>query len=203
MKKIIIKSDSINGPYWIGGSPPDGVIPQISSNTQKYFGTFPFIIGDGELSVSIFYSLDPNFSGKQFTRFDVIRNNNIIISQGELLSAIIHKNGTVGRIQYSTDVSFHSITILNEESDECRDEEGVYPFEGSKVGGNPYSFKGPQLDELFCSLINDGYSQVIQITTPHPINQDYITGYPWDPGYLHVFYREMDGSPSFKFIIQQ
>jgi hypothetical protein len=74
----------------------------------------------------------------------------------------------------------------------------------SKVGGRPFIDNIARVGPAFDELEQNGYRQLFQFDTPDPSRQSYIDGFPWDPGWLHVFVRgEYLNDADFAFVVQQ
>ncbi len=53
-------------------------------------------------------------------------------------------------------------------------------------------------------ILNEGYRLLLQFETPSSFTHKYISGYPWDPGWLHVFVKGSNHEEyEFAFIVQQ
>ncbi|WP_339732721.1 hypothetical protein [uncultured Gimesia sp.] len=182
----------------IGGIAPLNAKPIYDVNEQKYFCT---IVLDELWSVSIFYSFDIN--GVDEKR-DIISYNNQPLYQCNLIHAVVHKNekSSTG-LSIPSDVTCHKIKIGELQSDLLSGETNmVIPF--SKIGGTPYVDNIALVGRAFEKLYSDGYKQLFQFDTPNPSRQPYIDGFPWDPGWLHVFVREDDIEKyKFAFVVQQ
>lgn len=182
----------------IGGSPPKGAVPHFDTPQQKYFGTIAF--DDGQ-SVSIFYSLDK--SGEDEER-DVISFNNQVLYPSELIHAVVHESGVPNdESKISSEVTCHRLAFRIVIPDQDADfPETNYPF--SKLGGRPFVENRPRVGGAFEALAVKGFRQLAQFDTPNPSKASFVDGFPWDPGWLHVFVRRLGMEDfEFAFVIQQ
>ena len=182
----------------IGGRPPQNAIPMFYVACQKYFSTIEF---DAGLSVSIFYSFD--IYGDNEIR-DIISHNNRPLFSSELIDAVVHERGVASEdSNISAEVSCHKIKFGIEQRDMAQGDSTV-PYPQSKIGGKPFVDNVSLVGEAFERLLTAGFQQLIQFDTPNPNTHPFVDGFPWDPGWLHVFVKGMtiEGC-DFAFVIQQ
>lgn len=189
----IEKEDSRYGSV-IGGKSPIDVKPYFPTSFQKYFSTVYF--EDKNLGVSIFYSFD--IYGDSEDR-DIISFNNRILFPSELLHAVIHKGSRRDmNSNVISEVSSHKITFYE------RIDDNYNPYPRSKLGGVSFIDNEALVGAAFDEIHKMGYRQLIQFDTPNPANECHVKGFPWDPGWLHVFVKGTQLTEStFAFIIQQ
>lgn len=198
----LMYSSSLTPDYcWVGGCAPAGVVPSYDVNRQKFFGVFPLFHLGVTKFFSVFYSLSMDGSVPER---DIIDHNNRVLKQGELIHLVVHEQLPPAGSLSRTDISYHCLTVSAEVNDEVGEENGVYSSPTNKIGGCPFSFRGSLSDTLFAGLARDGYRQILQFVTPHPVRESFVVGCPWDPGSLHVFMRgDIGGDCMFSFVIQQ
>ena len=191
------RDDSKQGSF-AGGLPPIEATPRFEGPRQKFFATIVF----KQFAVSIFYSFDvfEDTGGS-----DIIQCNNQVIFSCELIHAVLHSGSSRStKSTIGSDMSSHCISIAEWRADHEDDETDGVPHGGSKIGGRPYidneNVAGPGIQKL----TDLGYRQLLQFETPDPISEDFVEGFPWDPGWLHVFVagRSFD-ELEFAFLIQQ
>ncbi|MCS7469616.1 hypothetical protein NZK35_23445 [Stieleria sp. ICT_E10.1] len=180
----------------IGGTPPVAPLPSYATPDQKYFATVEI---DGRLAVSIFYSLDPTGTDAEK---DMLDWNNRILPSSELIHAVVHDQGQAPMPNITPSVvSCHKLAHARRGEDVS--DEGGAKF-GIKIGGRPAVSLGSVCEDLFSDLVAKGYKQLLQFDTPDLMRVDFVNSYPWDPGILHVFFRETEnGELEFAFVIQQ
>lgn len=182
----------------IGGAVPRDVKPLYVDVNQKYFGTIEFETGR---AVSLFYSFD--IYGDDET-LDIISFNNRVLFPSKLIHAVVHQGSmSDGASEIITVVSCQRIRFEPMQSDRMPDSpEQVSPR--SKVGGRPCIDNVSRVGPAFEELEQSGYRQLFQFDTPDPRSEAYIDGFPWDPGWLHVFVRgEHLAEAEFAFVVQQ
>lgn len=182
----------------IGGKPPLDAIPTFDSICQKYFGTIELELN---WCVSIFYSLDRH--GNDESR-DIISFNNRPLYSSELIQAVIHRSERMhDHSNILSEVTCHEINIESEQPD-VADSDFVVPYSRSKIGGRPYVDNAAVVGGVFEQLLKDGFQQLLQFDTPNPRTHSHVVGFPWDPGWLHVFLRGTNVNDyEFAFVIQQ
>jgi len=170
----------------------------LAGRLQKYFGTMEF---RGGLSVSVFYSFD--IYGDDKDR-DIISHNNRLLFPCELIHAVTHESGMAsGMSEVSAEVSCHKIRLDVEQRD-VMEEGSSLPYSHSKIGGRPFVDNVALVGEAFQQSTIRGFQQLIQFGTPNPTTHPFVDGFPWDPGWLHVFAKGASLEDcEFAFIIQQ
>jgi hypothetical protein len=184
---------------FIGGPAPQSVSPQFPSSHQKYFGTIGFDEGFG---VSIFYSLD--IRGEAEER-DILRFNNRVLYPSIAISAVVHPEAERARNPCApSELSSHAIVFGAPSEDLLWIDRVWMPSPGSKVGGRPVVDNTALVESAFAQVEKGGYHQLFQFDTPNPTACPYVRGFPWDPGWLHVFVRGRSPEDlEFAFVIQQ
>jgi len=155
------------------------------------------------MALSIFYSFD--ISGVDEAP-DTISHNNQLLRASSLIHGVWHRSSDRGRAgSIASEVSCHAVFAGAERPDQESDEVGGYiPFQGAKLGGEPFVENIPRCGEAFDEAARLGFRQLAQFETPNPLLQPYIEGFPWDPGWLHVLVRESSGRmPDLAFVVQQ
>jgi hypothetical protein len=189
-RPLILRTSGATEAPRIGGLPPTGVHPRFSDGLQKYFGTFGFL---EDKEISIFYSLDPH--GFAESR-DMISHNNQILFESPLIHTVIHDRQLMA--PKADDIPAFGMLVEDEIDDEPPH------AAGSKIGGSPFADNEAALGNAFQQLLSSGFVQLLQLDTPNPRLYPGVGEYPWDPGWLHVFYRMNSAStPEFAFVIQQ
>lgn len=183
----------------IGGRPPALAQPMYSELRQYYFGTLCF---DDGISVSIFYSLDK--LGRDEER-DILAFNNQLLTPSKLIHAVVHEESPPNEASMvRSEVSCHRIVLGERVLDEQTDDDRSFPFVHSKIGRHPFIDNPPLVGRAFFEAATSGYRQLVQFDTPSPSTHRFVESYPWDPGWLHVFFREEPPARhEFAFIIQQ
>ncbi|HYE19660.1 MAG TPA: hypothetical protein VEA69_14510 [Tepidisphaeraceae bacterium] len=182
----------------MGGTSP--VAPHFRGPHQRYFCTIEF---DAQTALSIFYSFD--ITGADEAR-DVIMHNNRWLRQGELVHGVWHRperrdaDGCV-----SAAMTCHAIAAGAVRSDLFADDIGeIIVQPDGKIGGRPFVENVPRCGWAFDLALARRFRQAAQFATPNPIKQPYVEGFPWDPGWLHVLVREVEGGePELGFVVQQ
>lgn len=184
----------------IGGKPPHVEVP-FPADGMKYFATVELRPG---VFLSVFYALDPLGHDPEG---DVLLFNNKVLPSSRWLQAVLHPDSTADPTSAVVcEVSCHGLAF----GTPCDDWVGTgatgagYPFPHSKVGGAPFCDNLAVVGGAFESLASRGFRQVLQFETPSPRTEGYVLGFPWDPGWLHVFARDAAGGGyEFAFVIQQ
>lgn len=192
------EADSIKHGSRIGGHPPIDALPRFHTPRQKYFGTIQF--EDGWL-VSIFYSFEIFGDDEEY---DVILHNNQVLYPSEWINAVVHQNDIADdQSNIPSEVTCHRIKFEASCTDITIEEPGG-PHPLSKVFGRPYVDNAPLVGSAFEQLLNAGYRQLFQFDTPNLKQYPFVEGFPWDPGWLHVFVRGSSIKDwEFAFIVQQ
>lgn len=177
----------------IGGSPAAEITPRFDDGHQRYFGTFEF---PDVPSFSLFYSLDP--LGHDTDR-DMLSHNNQVLLEFSLIHVIRHPP----KLPASADEKYASLpchALLIKER--CEDTPPVSAR--SKFGGQPFVDNCAVVGGAFEHLLTNGFRQLLQLDTPNPRQFPDLNGYPWDPGWLHIFYKQDAISAfTFAFVVQQ
>lgn len=191
-------SDSSTTGSRIGGHPPRIAVSTFDRTFQKYFGTIEF---DGGSAVSIFYSFD--IYGDDEAR-DIISYNNQPLFPSELIHAVVHESGVAsGDSDISAEMSCHRI-VFDTSRPDIAEGEGRVPYAHSKIGGRPFVDNVSRVGQAFEQLLKLGFKQLIQFDTPNPRTHEFVNGFPWDPGWLHVLVRGSTfDNCDFAFVIQQ
>jgi hypothetical protein len=175
----------------MGGLSP--VQPTFEGPHQKYFATIEFADG---WCASIFYSFD--ILGRDSSR-DIIDFNNRLLLPSPLLHAVVHPQGRVDELGLvAAEVSNHRLHM----GEPQLDLESAVPYARSKVAGTPFLDNVGRCGNAFKRAMDEGYTQLVQFDTPGA-SERYVTGFPWDPGWLHVFLREAPPHREFAFVVQQ
>jgi hypothetical protein len=195
MRPIRYKSDDcIEGPR-IGGSVPKGLEHHIFDEYSQYFGTFP-LPGDPEREFSIFHRFD--ILGADEDR-DVIAHNNRVLEPSDLIWAVVHPLSSRGELS-NQPFPPRGLEIDTQSPDSVTDEEGKETLHTeSKLGGRCF-LERYWLREVVTELEENGYEQLLQIGMH---GSDLIEGFPWDPGYLHVWAANPDDPKTYRFMIEQ
>ncbi len=197
-RPFCIGPDDVEQGSFAGGSPPVEAIPNFTGTRQKFFATVAF----KEFAVSIFYSFDvfENTGGA-----DVIDHNNQALFPSELIHAVVHSGATRSvDSPIQSDMSAHRISVSEWQDDKEMDETDDQVYGGSKIGGKPFIDNENVVRPGIQKLLELGYRHFLQFETPDPIQEEYIEGFPWDPGWLHVFIKgERAEELEFAFVIQQ
>jgi len=193
----VLESNCQKGSF-IGGVPPRGVVPHYKNGRQKFFGT----VGFEEFSVSIFYSFEVfGFSETH----DLMDFNNRPLFNSDMIHAVVHS--PMERDVSSSvipELSPHMLHIEQPILDDLVLDKEMCIHPGMKIGGKPFVDNKPLVGDAFLDLEKLGFKQMAQFDTPSPIDQPYIQNYPWDPGWLHMFYGNTgEGRLTFAFIVQQ
>jgi len=195
MRPILYKvHDSNDGPR-IGGTVPAGLEDHIVDEHSQYFGTFP-LPENFEREFSLFHRFE--IFGEDDDR-DIIAHNNRILEPSNLIWAVVHALSSRG---VSSNQCFEprALTIGSESADKVTDEEGnATPYSESKLGGKCF-LERHWLQEDVTELENTGYKQLLQIGMH---GSDLIDGFPWDPGFLHVWASNPDDPKTYRFMVEQ
>lgn len=189
-----LAGDVNTGPR-IGGSCPSGLEENLEGPHSQYFGTFPLLSQDGR-EFSLFHRFD--LLGDD-PRRDIIEHNNRILPPSETIWVVVHPSSE--RSDDSRVSCEPRGLILSEpRADELRDEDGlVTAYPDSKLGGSCFLLRY-WLNDLVDQLERDGYQQLLQIGLHR---DELIEGFPWDPGYLHVWSSQPRDPKNYRFMIEQ
>lgn len=179
----------------IGGTVPRGLESEVTDDLVQYFGTFP-ITAIPSLEFSVFHRFDTD--GADEAR-DIIEHNNSILTSSNLLWVVVHGVSERGSA-LARPFEARGIQVGPESPDETVDDDGtVMPHTESKLGGACFLDRGwlrSEVDELEKA----GYQQLLQIGMH---GADLIDGFPWDPGYLHVWAKAPDKADTYRFMVEQ
>jgi len=179
---------------FIGGNPPQGVVPAFPDGRQKFFANLNF----DEIGLAIFYSLD---TAGVSSEIDMISFNDQVLFPSHLIHIVIHNESIRSRdSSIRSDVSAHAIVF----HDPVPDVEEAEPLSFSKVGGSPFIDNRARVGHAFRRIEELGFRQILQFDIPHPRKASFVCGFPWDPGWLHVLSKgNLHQDVQFAFIIQQ
>ena len=195
MRPIYFKNEDCVEGARIGGLVPKGLENQIKDDHSQYFGTFP-LPDDPENEFSVFHRFE--IFGDDEDR-DVIAHNNRVLEPSDLIWAVIHSQSCRGEL---SNRSFESraLDIGPERADRVTDDEGnETPYTESKLGGKCFLDRY-WLQEQVTDLEQDGYQQLLQIGMH---GSELIDGFPWDPGYLHVWASNPRDPKTYRFMVEQ
>ena len=189
-----INNDCFEGPR-IGGTVPSGLERQIKDEHSQYFGTFPLLI-DAEMEFSLFHRFD--IFGTDAER-DVIAHNNKVLKPCDLIWTVVHPRSRRGELSNQA-FEARCLEIGRECVDTIRGEDGKEtPYTESKLGGKCF-FERHWLQEQVVELEQGGYDQLLQIGMH---GSDLIYGFPWDPGWLHVWSSDPRDPQTYRFMVEQ
>ena len=179
----------------IGGPVPKGLENQIKNDHSQYFGTFP-LPNDPESEFSLFHRFE--IFGDDEER-DIIAHNNRVLEPSDLIWAVVHTRSSRGELS-NQPFEARSLDIGPDSADTATDDEGnEFPYTESKLGGKCF-LERYWLQEHVTDLEKDGYEQLLQIGVH---GSDLIDGFPWDPGYLHVWASNPRDPKTYRFMIEQ
>ena len=178
----------------IGGTVPLGQEYAIMDSGVQYFGTFP-ITELPHLEFSVFHRFE--IFAEHDTR-DVILHNNKILAPSDLIWVTVH-----GPSERGSDVArpfeARGLDFGPEIADVTIDDDGnVKPYTESKLGGRCFLLRYWLQDEV-SQLESAEYKQLLQIGMH---GRDLIDGFPWDPGYLHVWAEAPENSQTYRFMVE-
>ena len=196
MRPIQYKTtDATDGPR-IGGKVPTGLESEIVDDKTQYFGTFPISSTDAQKKFSVFHRFE--IFGEDPER-DVIDYNNRILRPSRLIWAVVHDASSRGTANARA-FEARSLHIGPETLDEAVDDDGtVLPYTESKLGGRCF-LERYWLQESVEQIEADGFQFLMQIGAH---DEHLIDGFPWDPGFLHVWARDPLAPDSYRFMIEQ
>lgn len=179
----------------IGGAIPEGQEDQLVDEHTQYFGTFPILDALNQ-EFSVFHRFD--IKGIDEDR-DVISHNNRILRPSDLIWALVHQRSRRGTKDTHC-LEPRSITLAEPKQDEFTTDDGqLVPFPESKLGGKCY-LERRWLQSEVTTLEDAGYNQLLQIGLHC---SDLIEGFPWDPGYLHVWALNPSDQSTYRFMVEQ
>lgn len=195
MRPIRYKKEDCTGGPRIGGTVPEGLEEHIIDEHSQYFGTFPLPRGT-EREFSIFHRFD--ILGNDEDR-DIIAHNNKVLEPSDLIWAVVHQRSCRGKLS-NQPFQACGLEIGTEIADSVIDKEGNETlYTESKLGGRCF-LERHFLQNDVMELEEKGYQQLLQIGMH---GSHLIEGFPWDPGFLHVWAANPDDPMTYRFMIEQ
>lgn len=179
----------------IGGAVPLGQEHAIRDSDTQYFGTFP-VSNLANLEFSVFHRFEV-FDAHP-TR-DVLFHNNKVLLPSDLIWVSVHGHSERG-LHLGRPFESRAVDFEQESPDEQVADDGhVDPYSESKLGGRCFLLRYWLQDDV-SELEHEGFTQLLQIGLT---GGDVVEGFPWDPGYLHVWARDPTDPTSYRFMIEQ
>ena len=195
MKPIYYLPDDRAQGARIGGALPRGQEKQAADADVQYFGTFP-LLDNLNREFSVFHRMGVKPSDKQS---DVAENKNVILTPSELIWATVHDKSERSETK-ARPFEARGITIGSESPDETQDDDGsMIPYTESKLGGRSFLERFWLQDEVD-ALEAEGFQLLVQVGLHWG---DSIHGFPWDPGFLHVWAQDPENPSSYRFMVEQ
>ncbi len=183
-KYVILESDSKTG-FRIGGVAPNGIKPTILNNHTRYLMTIPLEKGK---ELSLFHSFN-------FDDDDSIMNPSesrccIMSSEYTGIQFVIHTEQQRGKsTEYDSELSGHSITLLEEIENDSKDTEECYGL--NKMGGWPFLDNGfLNCRESVSELLQENFIHFMQLSFPSYLDYPVDGNWPFYEYTFHIFLKE-------------
>lgn len=175
--------DGVGAPgAWLGGRPPEGVVPPTSPGVLRYFATVP-LATEPALCVSVFVA--------DLEEIMRVRGR---VNQTGPLQPVVHSGKPRESVKSAHDsaLSEHSLMLLEPADDWVEDDDGQQVVRPEhKIGGRPHLVRErPELLASLEGIREQGYFLVAQFDFPS--GQDAVVSgdWPFADGMFALFGRE-------------
>ena len=193
LRKIsYLKTDSNKGPR-IGGSIPEGLDAELKDEFTQYFGTLPLLENPG-YEFSIFHRLD--LDGIDSDR-DILNHTGKILYTSDLIWVKVHPKSQRGSLTQN-EFEAWALEIGPIEKDQITVDGETTAYTESKLGGAAFYLRH-EINELVESQLDKQYKNLLQIGEH---GDNIIDGFPWDPGFLHVYSKNPMEESQYCFVIE-